>query len=411
MKAIAISKNSRPRAVVTAIALIAVTLTSTDAESGGYCRDYRPSISYMKVELPAALHGTRRPSPLDGIADNSDIMQLARANAPASVDFKPEAVKYAAIASFIEQLPIAVLGKDDPFLKSLHVRSAEQSVRDVMGFGAKGSRLIEPGDVLPDYSEIDLEIIDDDDTKAFADSLSKIRIYRGLVERIVTNAVNRTYGSPAGYRLHLKEILALTEPARGLLVVRSPTDMSLYVSYEVNDNELTHFPLGQVIENANAEGKVENPFYKSRKFAQEVVGELVFIGAHEVGHIKNGHRTGKSIGCKRFAEQERQADAYAAGVLAEFQFNMADYRNYDAPLNDWKSFFAFYRDSGLTTTDATTGCNYDSPEKRTAWVERAYQVAWDQLAETTFSSVDITTPNPTDVICSDGMTTWRQSLE
>lgn len=381
------------------------------SEGARYCRDFKPSISYLRIELPTSLQGQKRPSPLGEITGDSPILELARANVGSLVDFSSAAVKYSTIASFIEQLPIAVLGKDDPFLKSLHIRPLEMSIRDAMGFGGKGSRLVEPGEGLPDYGNVEFEVIDDDDTKAYADEMEKIRIHRGLVDRIVLNAVDRAFGGSDGYRLHLRELLALTERPDGLVVEAARTDISRFVTYDAGDGDTTSFPIGQVIENAHQNQVQGNPFRRLREFAQEVIGELIFIGAHEVGHIRNGHRNAAANSCPRFAEQERQADAYAAGVLAGFQFNMTPDGSGNRPINDWQAFFQYYRDSGLTTTDGATGCEYDPPETRAQWVQTAYEVAWDELARITFSSADYTTSEPTAAICTDGMTTWRQGLK
>lgn len=404
--------TSRGCALTATAAMLAtgMAIGQSVAADADYCRDFTPSIAYLRMTLPNELQGQRLTSLLDGSDDDSDAMKVARANAGPRVAFSAAAVKFAAISSFIEQLPIAVLGQQDPFLKSLHVRSLEASVRDGMGFGPRGSRLAEPGSELPQFDDVPLEVTDTDGTSAFADASGKIRIERGLVDRMVANAVDRIYGGIDGYKLHLREVLALTDSPTGLIAgPAAATDVGLYVDPTGFADDITSFPIGAVISTATAEYNAANPFVNTKAFANEIVGEFVFIGAHEVGHVRNGHKKVSGMACDQFLMQEREADRYAAGVLAAFQFNMEP--SADASLIDWGSFFAFYNDSGFTTDDAASNCQYDSPDTRQKGVQQAYESTWSELATKTLSAPDYATPNPTASICLDGADRWRKPVE
>ncbi|KQQ35548.1 hypothetical protein ASG19_17835 [Rhizobium sp. Leaf306] len=392
--------------MVVAAALACGPVLAEDA--GDYCRPFHPSITYLQIPLPEALRGKVVPGPFDGVNDNSPAMALAKANAGPTLLFSAAAVKYGALSSFIEQMALAVVSNGDPFLDSLRITPLERSLQEAMGFGAQGTRLMEPGEGRPDNSDLKLELVDVDDTGAFSDRLGKITVDRGLVDRVIYGAVGRVFGGVEGYEAHLREILALTDPAGGAVPLPLPNDIGWFVRFSGKDAD--HFPIGEVLENAHTSGNERNPFMATYLLAQEVVGELVFIGAHEAGHIRNSHIRSKAISCVQFKRQERQADAYAAGALADFQFNMGTDDSTASGLNDWSKFFQYYHEAGLTDVDGATGCRYDSPQERQERVQEAYQVAWGSLADVTFSSADYTTPNPTSSICNDGDRHWRKEL-
>jgi hypothetical protein len=397
-------------AAVAALSYAALTSQASTQEPGdAYCRDFRPGISYLEVQLPMALQPKRSRSLLDSQPDGSELRKLADADA---FHFSAAAIKFATIASFIEQLALAVVAKDDPFMKSLRVMPMETSVKYAMGFGKAGTRLVEPStDGLQKYDNVSLELVDSDGLGAYADSLKKITVQRGLVDRIVMNGINNVFGGVNGYKAHLSQILAMTDSPEGLSAGTPMTDVARVTHFNWKGSKGDSFAIGEVIENAYAAGDTNNPFYSLRTFAQQVVGQLVFIGAHEAGHVRNGHRSGETTSCIQFKKQERQADAYAAGVLVDYQFNITGDDSGNPSLNDWSSFFNFYHDSGLSLTDGTTGCEYDTPTDRMAYVKKAYELAWGDLMDITYSSADFTTPNPTASICNDGQRSWKKSFK
>lgn len=390
------------------VASIAI-MTSGPSVASPYCTDYDPSIRYLSVVVPEKMR-------LEHIADGFDEYRLQNPemakSLPPYVRFSVDAIKYASIDNFIEQLPISVLSKESSFLKRLSVMTLDKAVVDAMGLGVAGTRIVEPGAGLPEISDLEVQVVDVDGTFAQSDTPNFIFVSRELVEQIVKNAVQRHFGDVKGFEDHLKRILAMTDEEVRPLDRPEPTNFRNFVDFRVDSQDNTRFPIGQVIDNA-ATASSDNPYKQLRSFASEVVGELVFIGAHEVGHLRLGHHDQPRTECSDFLRYEKEADVFAARSLADFQFNMAPMTETDEPpkIASFASFFEYYRQAGFANDDTVTGCKYQKPQVRLSEVEAAYAARVSELIDQTFSSADYSTPNPTASICSVNGKTWKKPLD
>lgn len=363
-------------------AIIALTVGLAHAEDSPYCRSYDPSTRHLSISLPASL----------------------KAKAGSPFRFSAAALKYATLASFIEQMALAVMAGEDEFLGSLRVQDLSVSAKAAAGFGGEGSHLMEPGD-LPDVEGIPFEVVDTDGFNATTDERGQIRIERGLIDRIVAQAVERIFGSREGYVRHIKAILSMTDTPPGLVLDPSPTDVRNFVDTTINSNSLGQLPIGEIFK-AGAE-REDNPFGAEWRLGQEITRQLLFVGAHEAGHARNGHKRQKGMTCEQFTRNEKQADAFAAGMLANFDFNMGKIEADKEALDGWTTFFQYYRDIGLGAQD-NSGCTYPAPEERAEWVKKSYKLAFDAMVRITYSAVDYSTPNPGNGTCTDGVRTWRK---
>ncbi len=398
-----------PRIALSALVSFAVISSVGQSMASHYCTDYNPSIQYLNVTLPEKLR-------LEHIPDGFDEYRIQNPemakNLPPYARFSVDAIKYASINNFIEQLAIGIYADRSPFLKRLNVMALDKAVIDAMGLGVAGTRIVEPGAGLPNVSDLDIQVVDIEGVDARSDTPNYIFLSRDLMKQVVENAVDRHFGGLQGYEEHLKRILALFDEVKAALVRLEPTNYQNFVNFRVDGQDNSRFPIGQVINNA-AEAAPNNPFKQTRAFAIEVVGELVFTGAHEVGHLRLGHWDRPRESCDDFLRIESEADAYAARSLADFQFNMAPVTSTNElpTIANFSTFFQYYRQTGFTNDDNATDCKYQEPEVRLSAVESAYKARLEELMRVTYSAPDFTTANPTSSICYTDGKTWKKPLD
>lgn len=370
--------------------------------STSYCRDFNPSISYLTVTLPEALVDPGE-DPFGRLRSNSEVSDVVKLNLPPAPLFSQAGLRFALVANFVQQLAIGVLADEDPFIGSLQVMRTSDAVRDAMGFGIQGTRLREPGKQGTGFDQFSIEYVETEEPWIQSDASKTVFVTSGVVKNIVKSSLIQSFGSLEAYREFLHVSLGMSaehEAAHDLRgVFRYRGD---YIDPKV-------VPLGESLANASADGKSVH-LHSFAKFAEVVVGKLLFVGAHEIGHDKLRHRESTDDSCESFRLHEREADEFAATVLADFNFSMVPDGGEGARLTDFAPFFIEYTAVGFRDRDTTTDCEYDPPSTRMKNVEAAYQSAQDRLVASTFGAPDYASPFPTDLVCRDGDREWRVKL-
>jgi hypothetical protein len=387
-------------------AALSVGLSPVLAGSNGptYCRDYKPSMSLLSISLPAKL--------VDPVEDQFSSMradpnldEVVKLNLPPAPLFTEAAIRYALTVNFVQQMTISALADESPFLATLQVIPVDKAIRDAMGFGAAGTRLREPGAEGNNFEPFNIEYVEEDEPFIQSDDSKTVFISRGVVKNIVKTSLKHTFGSVQNYERFMKRLLG-TDSNPG-----NATDLRKFLDYRADYLNAEVFPLGEVIESAAREGE-SNMLWPLSQYSELIVGQFLFIGAHEIGHDRLGHRAkAGAADCAAFRTHEEQADEFAATALADFNFGMAPAQSGEGRLTDFEPFFLGYKDAGFTNEDLASSCTYDDAETRRVKVVAAYGRAIDALGAVTFGGADYTTANPTGVWCSDGRRVWLQEFE
>lgn len=387
------------------VLMLAMIAPQTQAEGNEeevrtrYCRDFNPSISYLTVSLPQKLVAPGE-DPFASLRTAPDVSEVVKLNLPSAPLFGEAGLKYALIANFIQQLAIGALADESPFISSLKVMSTSDAVRDAMGFGIQGTRLREPGSQRTQFEQFSIEYIDTEEPWIQSDASRTVFVTSGVVRNIVKSSLIQSFGSLASYEDFLRISLGISAGPRGVHDLRG--DFRFRGDYV----DPTLVPLGEALANASSDG-MGSHLHSFAKFAEMVVGKFLFVGAHEIGHDKLRHRETNDDSCENFRLHEREADEFAASVLADFNFSMAPDDIEGARLTDFAPFFVDYRAAGFRDRDTTTDCEYDPPSTRRKLVEAAYQRAQDRLLATTYGAPDYASPFPTAIVCRDGEMEWR----
>jgi len=372
-------------------------------QASAYCRDYQPSIEYLVIPLPAALVDPGK----DRFAvwrNDPEVSEVTKLNLPVAPLFSQAGLRFALIVNFVQQMTFAALADDEPLLASLQMLPLDRSITYAMGFGTRGTRLREPGQAVSGLAPFHVELLDTDDVWLRSDASQTVFVSRGVVRNIVRTSLAHAFGSVENYVHFIEKILGKDAPAG------KATSLTGDVRYSPLLVDPTAVPLGEILSNAAAsrDGLLK-PF---AVYSEYLVGQLLFVGAHEIAHNRLGHWDSEARDCPGFIAHERAADAFAASVLADFNFSMTPLTGEErGRITDFAPFFLNYREMGFTNEDLATACAYDSAETRRAHVEAAYNEAVSDLVARTYSAPDYATPFPNEVICRDGDRKWRQPLK
>lgn len=388
-------RSWKPVILAAAITTIISTQQTGSAEEykRTFCKDFNPSISYLNVALPDALVNPGQDT-FTSWRNDPNASEVTKLNLPPAPLFSQLGIRYALVANFIQQMAIGALADEVALLPTLHLMKLSETVQDAMGFGIKGTRLREPGEQPTGFEQFSVEFVDVDDPWIQSDSSKTVFVTRGVVKNIVKSSINKSFGSIEAYEAFIRELLGVNATPG------TAKDLTRTIRYRGDYLDPTIFPLGEVLSNASINDR--SYFYKFAKFSEIMVGKFLFVGAHEIGHDKLNHRALEDTSCNEFRRVEREADEFAAKVLADFNFSMSPSEFHRDRLADFDPFFLEYREAGFSNKDLSTTCEYDSPEIRRRNVVAAYEQAVDELRATTFGGVDYTTPYPKDILCSDG---------
>ena len=350
---------------ILALACIHLLASTPSHGSVGNCLDFRPGISYLSVRIDPAT-----------IPEHYD-----------------NAIGYALASTFSEQIAINNFRRKDGFFDDFAISSTNAAVSTALGVGNDASFLFNPQDGSSPNDDITLKFIPSEESSILSDKRGII-FTNGLVNRISEQAVKSVFGSVDGYKEHLNDLAAHDY---------TPFLRANKISFGENKDSV---PLGYILFGKDlVEG--DPVVSKVATFTNEFLSKLLFATAHEMGHIRLLHNNTKYSTCAEFEARELAADRYAANYLASFVFRMEPDEFDEQRLINFESFFQNYDVYEFSGTSSGGDCVYPTARKREKEVRKAIYRATVKLKQQTYSSADITTPNPTSVICSSETKSWK----
>lgn len=335
-----------------------------------YCRDFTPGIQYYDFELPEYLIDRK------------------------STRFSAEQIRFALLNSFFEQLPIIMLSEDDDFFKKYVKTDINSAVKSYLGYADIKSTFMEPIEKRKRFDDLNFLVIDSNVSFAFTDSKS-VFLSKKLIKLITVNAIIKNFGSIDAYKNHISLLMSLTTNTDGF---PKETDIGYYVFIPKDMNNPSIVPIGRIIstETYSNERNFKNLF----SFVKDVTARLMFVGAHEAGHIKLNHFSGLKLNCKSIITVEDDADNFASKYLAKFIFDLSPENAENYSILDYRSFFNTYYELQLNNSYDSIGCHYRDPAERLQRVIDASKKEIHELLSSTMIGVDYSSPRPTHGLCN-----------
>ncbi len=305
------------------------------------------------------------------------------------------AVSQGLLSVFSEQISAIILSEEDDYFKKYVVSNLYDELQIAFGVGRDVSPLFSPQTPDANNSDIDIIFIPSAQPIIAADR-QNIYVTGGLLRNVVFSAIRDVFKTKENYKRHLESLQS--------------QDYSSFLKLNnieiANNNDRFKIPIGYIIygEEIDRRDRIVSDL---RKFTDHFLSKLLFAAAHEIGHIRLGHADSKYESCAAFEALEFAADNYASQHLARFVFRIQPDQSIKQTLVDFVGFFKNYEDYGFSNKSTDGNCDYPPAAKRSREIRKSVYRETVRLLNSTYSSPAYTTPNPVNVVCSNGKRTWR----